>query len=714
MFTVLFLDADARPIRFESYLKGWRPDRLTIMHYSGDVVVRERRCVTEGNAWVSEFELVTAVRPLHLFVWSLPEVRTLCHGTPWQSMTSVEATDDSMKVRFETAWPSELEPDRTGIESEMIAGGSTMGSPLPIYLEYGASQVRQSWTVNLAQRHDESPLYELSVLPEKFVGGKLAEDFKPFVGTEPVEGLAHLVQHYVLDDRRPLVVACGSGLSPELARASMEDGRREDVFERSAESWRTYFRGVPQFSSSDEYLTSAYWYRWYGLRLNTVDLPLPIHGTKEIFSPFVTEGIGFFRNFVSYSAQAHLREVSWMHDPSLAVGILDNFAKVQKGDGSFPGHSYSCRPARDFYHSDIGTGMLELKYRHVGAVTKVHAQMLHRYADYLVEHRTRSEDPTGAAMYDVFDQNETGQEYMSRYRFASEAADKWGSFRVGGVDATVYAMSVFSAASSFSPGEFDAKKAIHYQYLKFGAGRGLAQLSYDPEAKYFCDVLADGTRSPARPATGLYPLSQYAVWRNLKVPFPEIVERWFANPDEFNLAKGFPATAGSDPTFSAEGEWKEKRLNCPWSGRSWPMANSHLVDGICWAAVAANLSFLKGHQPRLAELAVEAFNKAIRLMFHNGDPLRPNSYEHYDPVTGVPSLYRGYDDYMHSWIVDLIMRHAVGVLRGQDEVHPLPLDVEWIECTDIPHPKGRMHVRIDKGVVRVEIETTEAQPSSPE
>lgn len=144
------------------------------------------------------------------------------------------------------------------------------------------------------------------------------------------------------------------------------------------------------------------------------------------------------------------------------------------------------------------------------------------------------------------------------------------------------------------------------------------------------------------------------------------------------------------------------------------MANSHLVDGICWAAVAANLSFLKGHQPRLAELAVEAFNKAIRLMFHNGDPLRPNSYEHYDPVTGVPSLYRGYDDYMHSWIVDLIMRHAVGVLRGQDEVHPLPLDVEWIECTDIPHPKGRMHVRIDKGVVRVEIETTEAQPSSPE
>ena len=96
--------------------------------------------------------------------------------------------------------------------------------------------------------------------------------------------------------------------------------------------------------------------------------------------------------------------------------------------------------------------------------------------------------------------------------------------------------------------------------------------------------------------------------------------------------------------------------------------------------------------------------KAITLMFHNGDPARPNSYEHYDPFTGTPSLYRGYDDYMHSWIVDLIMRHAVGVQPGTDEVDPLPLGVDWIECTDIPHPQGRMSVRIKKDqLVRCQI-----------
>ena len=26
--------------------------------------------------------------------------------------------------------------------------------------------------------------------------------------------------------------------------------------------------------------------------------------------------------------------------------------------------------------------------------------------------------------------------------------------------------------------------------------------------------------------------------------------------------------------------------------------------------------------------------KAVRLMFHDGDPARPNSFEHYDPETG--------------------------------------------------------------------------------
>ncbi|AIE83608.1 MGH1-like glycoside hydrolase domain-containing protein [Fimbriimonas ginsengisoli] len=679
LFTALFVDADGRPIRFDSYHKGWRPDRLTVMHYSGDIVVRERRCITEANAWVTELELVTAVRPIHVFLWALPEVRPPGHGAPWQAMTDVQVGFDSMLVKFETAWPGELVPDRTGIEAESIRGARAMGPSLPVYLEYGASHERQSWTVNLAQRHDESPLYELSVLPEKFVDGRLKQEFKPFTGTAPVEGLAHLVQHYVLEDRRPLTLACGAGLTPLAARDSLQEAREDGAIDRSAAAWRRYFEGVPHFSSSDEHLTSAYWHRWYGLRLNTVDIP------DLRFAPFVTEGIGFFRNFVTYSAQAHLREVSWMHDPSLATGILDNLGRVQREDGSFPGHNYTGRPARDFYHADFATGLSQVHALHPGAVGKDHLQTMRGYADYFLRHRTLSKDPAGPTMYDVFDQNETGQEYMSRYQFASENADKWASFRVSGVDATVYAMQLFRMLAAFRPGDSPYKRFAE------GAERGLAELSFDPADQFFCDVALDGRRSPARPATGLYPLMAAGL------ALPDVVERWLANPEEFWLAAGFPATALSDSTFSAEGEWKERRLNCPWNGRSWPMANSHVVDAL--ANVGRSSS-----DDRLRHLAGEGLMKAIHLMFHGGNPLKPSSYEHYDPITGVPALYRGYDDYMHSWIVDLVLRHAVGVQPGKDEVDPLPLDVDWIECTDIPHQRGRMHVRVERGVARVEIE----------
>ncbi|MGV3615945.1 MAG: MGH1-like glycoside hydrolase domain-containing protein [Fimbriimonas sp.] len=692
LFTALITDEDGRPIRFESYHKGWRPDRLTIMHYSGDVVIREIRTVTEGNAWVSELELVTATRPLHVFLWSLLDVRPFGHGAPWSGVTDVTVAEDSVRARFETAWPAELEPDRTAVESERLDVSGAMLSPLPIFLEFGAGHDRESWTVNLAQRHDDSPRYELSVLPEKFLRGRLPGDFKHLVGTEPVDGMLHAVQHYLLEDRRPLVLACGAGLTPEAARRSLEDARADGVVERSQGAWRRYFGSVPQFSSSDEHLTNAYWYRWYGLRLNTVDLAgLPVRGNPHgaTYAPFVTEGIGFFRNFVTYSAQAHLREVAWMHNPACASGILDNLVAVQREDGSFPGHNYSARPPRDFYHADFATGVALLHELHPGAVGKEHLGALRRYADYFLRHRTLSPDPAKSALYDVFDQNETGQEYMSRYQFASEDADKWASFRVSGVDATVYAIELFRLLARFRAGD-STYRAYHE-----GALTGLAERMFDPEAGFFCDVALDGRRSPARPATGLYAFLVGNLSDLLqRVPAERGLDRWFTSPDEFWLSAGFPATAASDPTFSAEGEWKEKRLNCPWNGRSWPMANSHLVDAL------ANAARVEGCG-RWRERAGEALLKAVRLLFHGGDAWRPNSYEHYDPVTGVPALYRGYDDYMHSWVVDLILRHAVGVRPGQGTIDPLPLPgVEWVACREIPHPKGWMHVR--NGQVEIE------------
>ncbi|HEY0867693.1 MAG TPA: hypothetical protein VGE01_09950 [Fimbriimonas sp.] len=666
LFGLLVSDASGRPIRLSGRHAGWRPDRLIIDHTGAGTAIRETRFVTEANAWVCELELLSET-PVWIFQWSLLDLRPPGYGAPWQSLEEVEVVDGGIRARWDTAWPSDLEPDRTAVESEQIAvEGRAMRPPLSLHLAFGASANRLSWTVNLAQRHDESLLWETSLLPQKLRNGRLPQEVKHRVGTEPQEGLVHLVQQYELRRGEPLRVACGAGLSPGAASASLAMALREDALARNEASWRRFFGGVPQFECSDPYLNAAYWYRWYGIRLNTVDVPdLPVDQGSARFSSYVTEGIGFFRNFVTYSAQAHLREVSWRHDPSLAVGILDNLGACQRNDGSFPGHNYSCRPARDFYHADFASPLEQIHALHPQAIGKEHLGTLRRYADYLVRNRTLSSDLAGPTLYDVFDQNETGQEYMSRYQFASEDADKWASFRVHGVDATVYAVRLFEVLDRFRAG------SSPYGAFAEGGKRGLREIAFDPDDGFYCDVRLDGKRSWARPLTGLYPLMLDETRCDLKKWLPE-----------FDLPAGFPATAHSDPTFSSDGEWKERRLNCPWNGRSWPMANSHLVDAVAKAA--------RGE-------AGPIVMKAIRMLFHDGDPTRPNSYEHYDPIAGTPALYRGYDDYMHSWIVDLILRHVVGVRPGYDEVDPVPLDLEWLECREIPHPRGRMAVRIERG-----------------
>ena len=68
------------------------------------------------------------------------------------------------------------------------------------------------------------------------------------------------------------------------------------------------------------------------------------------------------------------------------------------------------------------------------------------------------------------------------------------------------------------------------------------------------------------------------------------------------------------------------------------------------------------------------------------DADRPNCFEHYHPFHGKACLYRGIDDYQHSWIVDLILKYVVGVnIREDGEVFLDPLDfqLDFFEMSDI-------------------------------
>jgi hypothetical protein len=102
------------------------------------------------------------------------------------------------------------------------------------------------------------------------------------------------------------------------------------------------------------------------------------------------------------------------------------------------------------------------------------------------------------------------------------------------------------------------------------------------------------------------------------------------------------------------------------------------------------------------------------MMFDDGDPERPNTFEHYNPSTGQPCRYRGIDDYQHSWVVDLLIKYVAGIRPGDHAVtvDPFPVDVEHLTVDDVPVRDHRFGVTRDddRFTVRVDGDPVEEHP----
>jgi hypothetical protein len=93
------------------------------------------------------------------------------------------------------------------------------------------------------------------------------------------------------------------------------------------------------------------------------------------------------------------------------------------------------------------------------------------------------------------------------------------------------------------------------------------------------------------------------------------------------------------------------------------------------------------------------------MMFHEGDLGRPNAFEHYSPLTGQTSTYRGLDDVQRSWVADHIVSYVMGVRPhdGGITVAPFPFALERAEITGV-RVRGRvLDIRILGDRVRVTV-----------
>jgi hypothetical protein len=687
LFTWTLVDNGGNEIPLACVRRSWDPSALTLRYRTDSpsvgVAVSEERSVLPNDVAVATIRLRNSTRKpriLNIVAWSALE-----HAPDHQSAWVEEFTQAQGNFSFLRHFQPPGRPD--------LACGVAFGANRPV----------RSFAASLSEGMLPPPQWELSPFRESFRHGRLPDRIS-LNGVGP-GGVLFLAIHVRLRIR-PMSEASlsfGMALAPSAAEAKLNLHaalRRREPLELSRVQWRDHFASVPEFLCSDPFLTHAYWYRWYGLRLNT------IYGNDGNYEhPAVCEGIGYFRAPIAYSAPCHMLENRWMHEPELARGTLLTFLHNQREDGSFRGYidpfhyrawNVAGKTVEPFYHAAWGRALRSLDLVHPSPEFNEGAyEGLRRYAAYF----DRTRDPEASGLFDVRNHYETGQEYMSRYLAVDPNADRenWGEvFRLKGVDATVY---IYELKRELSRAAEKLGRHDEAELWNLEADRireAVRTRMWDPIEEMFFDVNpVTGERTGVKAAVCFYPY------------FTDIVDeshlpglkRHLFNPKEFWTPFPVPSTSADDPTFSAEPIWKGKRMNCPWNGRVWPMTNSHVAEAIAACAVRFNDAFLR-------KKAAEFITKYVRMMFFDGDPERPNAFEHYNPFTGTPSLYRGIDDYQHSWIVDLLIKYVCGVRPSESAVliDPFPFGLDHASIKNVTVRGRRIDVSIRKKMFEIRLD----------
>jgi hypothetical protein len=678
LFTILVLGEDDRPLPLRREVRRWTPDALTQTHTTPDGLrIREDKVVSANDTLASRLTVHNdgkRVRHLTLILWSLQDRNVLQPGAAGTSAEETTRATDYFTFAHTVQYGETPYADRPAENAGW--GERTAASPARdrhrLYVSLGADRPPISATVNLAERTDPAPNWRTSVVPEKLRGGQLGNEFKPDGAGGDLAGHLHLCLQYTLEvppgESRSIQFGACLNLDRNRSLLYLQNDLQQDVAAASRASWQAYFAGIPYFECSDPHLQKTYWYRWYGLRLLTVNIGgHQVEGEEGIRFPHpcVFEGIGGFRSHISYSAQCHMLEAGWMRDPVLAFGCIEGMFAAQENSGYLPGHLYLWRGTRGFYHANWGANALQLF--HVTGdrdfVERVYPDLA-RYAEYFERDRDRED----SHLYDIADQGETGQEYMSRYLFVDDSADDWRRIQLKGVDATVYIYQLQRSLGEMARVIGKPEEAEVWDRKADATCAAVREKMWDPERGFFFDVdPKSGQRSPYKAAVGFYPfLCDIAGPEHLAALRDHLL-----NPAEFWTPYPVPASSADDPFFSAEGEWKGRRMSCPWNGRVWPMANSHASEALARVAFTLDESL----KPQAADL----ITRFVHMMFFDGDPERPNSFEHYNPLTGAPSAYRGVDDYQHSWVIDLLVKYVAGIRPGGSDtllLDPLPFPVD--------------------------------------
>jgi hypothetical protein len=456
-----------------------------------------------------------------------------------------------------------------------------------------------------------------------------------------------LTPHQRLVNTFACAIAPSASVATRNLRAALDD---TDPVERNTDAWRDFFdHQIPYFECSNPSLNELYYFRWFLLKFSTAG------GDLGLFKyPVTMEGREAFQTYCCYSAPFMAFDLNWADDPEVGFGQIANMVGVAYPDGRFP---WYCSPRTNHVKLDhpSATGQSLLPWtawRHYeihgdkNLVAKLYPTMK-RNVDWWISDR----DPKGCGLFEIDHQLETGMDDLHR-RWTGPKPRRYQA-----IDATCYTILNLQAVAHMAQLLGQAEDAVYYQAYADKSIHALNMMCWDPKLQRYRDRNPDtGELSDYNSITIFYPFFAGIAGKE-QLP---MIDRYLLNPAEYYLPFPVPALSRADPEFDPVHRY--------WAGLTWPATNSHVIEGLISTCKRLDRS-------RLAD-AAKLFWQIIDLQ------LRPRAdfYEHYNPLTGQPlSTFR---DYMHSWWIDLYIRHIVG-LTPQDDgsvaIDPLPMGLQWFE-----------------------------------
>lgn len=493
-------------------------------------------------------------------------------------------------------------------------------------------------------------------------------------------GLAETETRDVLERRLDGVLAGaanaadGSGGRPAVVGSTPGEVSPHPVVHRQGQSYQRWFDPVPSFGCSDPLLTRTWAYRWFLLRHNLAvpgvgGLPGPLfyEGRAHKMSKTPWDPAGWeFSKLIPLSSPMHLLEARWHPDPSLGAGLWRTLRAAQGYDGL-----YRSRTVADDFHVYANfLGWASYQYALVHRDTDGAAAMRDSLAAQVRGERRRL--ATGGDELPIETEHIlTGKEYQPSYwafhDYPADPRDRSGYTPLKRVDRAVYhyrnARGVAGLTRLLDGGDAGRAAAAEFDTLAGAVAADVLAKQWDAGTGFFYDLHhRTDQKAMVRNVVGFYPY-----WAG--IVGDEHLAGFEAALRLFGTGAPLPSTAPDCPVYSPTGDWRgvyvKGRNGCSWNGPTWPYTNSIVIDGVG----ATSRRFGHRYDAEFGRL----LRSYALLHFRQRDGRTPYLVEHYDSRTGEPISDEA--DYLHSYVIDLLVRYVAGLEAGPGAVTVDPLDI---------------------------------------